>query len=114
MEMPRNLPKSGGCEHKFYRVANGSKIADLGRKKITFKAKNGSTQSMNFRLADVTKALASVNKICQRKNRVVFDKEDSFIENNASGRKAPICVENDVCMIDVHVKDLVDTGGQQR
>ena len=44
-------------------------------KKITFKAKNGSTLSMNFRLADVTKAMASVSEICHRRSRVVFDDE---------------------------------------
>ena len=61
----------------FYRVANRSKIKGLGGKKVTFKTKDGSTQSMSFIVADVTKALSSVSKICQRKNRVVFDEDGS-------------------------------------
>ena len=82
--MHPTVPKSGGPENKFHRVVNGSKILDLGGEKITFKMKNRSTQSMNFRFVDVTKALASVNKICQRKNRVVFDEESSHIDNKAT------------------------------
>ena len=65
---------------------------------------------MNFRLADVTKALAQVNKICQRKNRVVFDEEGSNVENEAWGRKVPMRVEIGVYVIDVLVEDLIDTG----
>ena len=45
-----------------------SEIQDLGDKKITFKAKHGPTQSMRFRLEDLTKSLAAANKICT-KNR---------------------------------------------
>ena len=66
---------------------------------------------MNSRIADVTNALASVKKSCQRENRVVFDEEGSYIENKASGRKVPMRVENGVHVIDVHVKNLIDTGG---
>ena len=41
-----NVPKSGRLETKFHRVGNGL------FKKIAFKTKNGSTQSMDFRVAD--------------------------------------------------------------
>ena len=68
--MPPNVPKSERPDNTFYRVDNGSKIPDFGGKSM-----NGSAQSMHFRLAHATKALASVNKICQRKNSVVVDKE---------------------------------------
>ena len=51
------------------------------------------------------------NKLCQGKNRVVFVEEGSYIENMASGRKVPKREENGVCVIDVHAKDLTDTGG---
>ena len=73
--MPPNVPKSGGLDNTFYKVDNGSKIPDFGGKKITFTLMNGSAQSMHFRFAHATKVLASVNKICQRKNSVVVDKE---------------------------------------
>ena len=57
----------------------GSTIKDLGGKRIALKTKNGSIQSMNYRVADVTKALASVNKICQGRT----DDNGRFIENKS-------------------------------
>ena len=93
-------------------MANGSKIQNLEGRKNTCKANNGSTQSMNFRDAGETKALASVNQICQGHNRVAFDEEGSYIENEASGRKVPMREENGVYVIDVHFKELIDTRGQ--
>ena len=44
-------------------------------------------------------------------DKVVFDEEGSYIENKASGRKVPMRVEHGVYVIDVHVKDLIDTRG---
>ena len=64
-------------------------------KKITFKTKNRSAQSMNFRLAGVTWAVATMNHMCQWKNRFVLDEEGSYIESKASGRKVLIRVENE-------------------
>ena len=58
-----------------------------------------------------TQSTGIVNKFCQRKNRVVFDEEGSYIENKASGRKVPMRLDNGVYVIDVHAKDLVDTRG---
>ena len=86
----QDVPKNGGPENRFCRVANGSKRQDFGGTRITFKANNGSTQPMNFRLADV--ASASVTKICQRRHRVVFDEEGGILENKASGRRVPMRV----------------------
>ena len=65
----------------------------LGWKKITLNAKNGSTQSMNFKIPDVTNAQTSVSKICWRRNRDVFDEEGTYFENKASGRKVPMRVD---------------------
>ena len=66
--MTPSVPQSETCENKIYRVANGSNIKNLGGKIIMLKTMNGFTQSMNFRIAGVTRALASESKmICQRK-----------------------------------------------
>ena len=56
------------------------------------------------------KALASVNRVCQRRNKVVFDEDGSYIEKKASGWKVPTLVETGVYVIDENVKDLIDTG----
>ncbi len=41
---------------------------------------------MKFQVADVTRALGSVKKICMAGNRVVFD-EESYIENKELDRE---------------------------
>ena len=45
MDMLANVPKSGGPENEFFRVAKESKRQNLGANKITFKAKNESVES---------------------------------------------------------------------
>eukprot|EP00973_Karenia_brevis_P052565 7302161-Karenia_brevis.AAC.1 len=42
---------------------------------------------MKFQVADVTKPLASVTRICQAGHRVVFDSNGSFIEDKQSGHR---------------------------
>ena len=110
-DMLPNVPKSGGPENKFHRVATGSQIPDLGGKKITSKSKNSSAQSVTFLTCARDKS-TGIGELCQRKNRVVFDEKGSYIENKVSGRKVPMREENGVYVIGVHVKDLIDTGGQ--
>ena len=94
-----NVPRSGGHEYKIDRAAKGSKKQDLGGKTITRKAKHGDQR------------LASVNKICQRRNKVACDEAGCYIENKASEGKVPMLVENEVCVVDEYVKGLIDTGG---
>ena len=53
-----------------------------------------------------------IGEMCQRMNRDVLDEEGSYIENKVSGRKVRMREENGVYVIDLHVKDLIDTGGQ--
>jgi len=42
---------------------------------------------MNFQVTDCKKPLASVAKIIERGNRVVFDEEESYILNKLTGEK---------------------------
>ncbi len=76
-----------------YRAANGTVLQDLGGKKVTFENEDGSTAAMNFRIASVTKPLASVSGIVKRNNKVVFAPGDSFIENLDTGRKVQLVEE---------------------
>ena len=61
-EMLPNVTHSERVENEFCRVTDGTTM-DQGGQKTTFKTRNGSTQSMNFRVAAVTKASASVTKM---------------------------------------------------
>ena len=59
-------------------------MTDYGGTKIEF-VKDGKCKSMNFQVTDCKKPLASVSKIVDKGNRVVFDGEGSYIENKVTG-----------------------------
>jgi len=59
-------------------------MANYGGTKVEF-VKEGKRKSMNFQVTDCKKPLASVSKIVDKGNRVVFDSEGSYIENKATG-----------------------------
>ena len=107
-----SVPPDQPPANKHYRAANGTKIKDQGGKTIMFKTEDGGVNCMRFRLADVTKTLASVSRMCQKNNRVVFDSSGSYIENKASGKKMAMKEEGGVYVIEVMVKNLVAQGEQ--
>ena len=67
-------------------AANGSRMPNYGGTQVKFK-KNGTSKTMNFEVTDCKKPLASVAKIVDKGNRVVFDAEESYILNKATGEK---------------------------
>ena len=67
-------------------AANGTRMENYGGTKVLSKNK-GKVKAMNFSVTDCKKPLAAVSKIVDRGNRVVFDTEESYIENKATGEK---------------------------
>ena len=67
----------------------------------TFKTKGGGMRSMSFRVADVTKPLGAVSKICHKGNKVVFDVEGSYIEHKATGTRTALREERGVYVLDI-------------
>ena len=55
-------------------------------------------------MADVSKVLASVSKICECGSRVVFDEAGSYIEDKESGEKTPIHKRNGVYVMDMRIR----------
>jgi len=65
-------------------TANGGRMDNYGGTKVEF-VKDGKRKSMNFQVTDCKKPLASVSKIVDKGNRVVFDSDGSYIENKETG-----------------------------
>ena len=59
-------------------------MENYGGTKVEF-VKDGKSKSMNFQVTDCKKPLASVSKIVDKGNRVVFDSEGSYIQNKQTG-----------------------------
>ena len=57
-----------------------------------------------FQVADVNKVLASVSRICESgRERVVFQKNDSYIENMETGRRTRMKERNGVYVIEAWI-----------
>ena len=88
--MREGLAKRNGVK---YVAANGAKMENLGEKKVRFKRDGGrEVNSITLQVTDVGKPLASVSRIPDKGNRVVFSRglEESFIENDMTGEWMPL------------------------
>ena len=55
-------------------------------------------------MADVSKVLASVSKICECGSRVLFDEAGSYIEDKRTGEKTSLRKRNGVYVMDMMIK----------
>ena len=75
-------------EGTYYIAATGDRVYIEGEKRVTYTTPEGRMRSLMFQVADVTKALASVSRICESgQERVVLQKNSSYIENLKADRR---------------------------
>ena len=85
-----------------YVAANGGKMENIGEKKVKFKrAGSNAVNSITFQVTDVSKPLASVSRILDKGNAVIFSRSGSYILHEVSGGKIPIVQEKGTFGIDV-------------
>ena len=88
-------------EGTFYISATGDRVYNEGEKRITCRTPEGHQRSMMFQVADVNKALASVSRICESgRERVIFQKNNSYIEDTKTGRRTRLQERNGVYVIE--------------
>ena len=66
-------------------MANGSFCPNLGERQFVGVTVEREAQSVVAQVVDVSQGLLSVKKCTKSGNWVVFDSEDSYIENKATG-----------------------------
>ena len=74
----------------------------------------GNMAEATFQVAEVTRPLCSVTKICDRGNRVVFDSQGGYIENYASGVQTRFSRQNNVYVMDMYVEETAVAPGFAR
>ncbi len=85
-----------------YVAANGGKMENLGEKKVRFRRGGSSAvSSITFQVTEVGKPLASVSRILDKGNTVVFSRKGSYIMNEATGEKIPIQEEKGTFVMEV-------------
>ena len=86
-----------------YFAANGTPIPVYGEQDVHGRDNAGQHVSMKLVCADVKKPLASVAKMVNKGNRVIFDRNGSYIENERTGGKTLLMERNGVYVFDVWV-----------
>ena len=68
-----------------YEVANGVRIPNLGEKRFVGTSDEGISRQIVAQVCDVNKPLLSVRKMVNAGNRVIFDRNGSYIEDPITG-----------------------------
>jgi hypothetical protein len=89
---------------KGFIAANGHRMQDEGKKKVVFE-KEGRKRAMDFRVTDVIKPLASVARIVEDGNLVVFMRSGGYIKNEKSGEIILLKLQDGTFVMEV---DCVD------
>ena len=79
-------------------------IPNLGEKQFKGVAEDGSVKNITAQVCEVNKSLLSVSKAVKAGNRVVFDGEESYVENKATGEKTWLVEENGMFALKLWVK----------
>ena len=88
-----------------YVAANGSTMANHGKKVLHVCTREGQFKRMNMQVTDVNKALMSVAKICDAGHTVVFRRDGGMIRNDTSGEETMFRRENNVYRLKVKLSD---------
>ena len=94
-----------------FKVANGVRIKNEGEKNVKGITTGGQTLAIKMQVTDVDKVLASVSRLTDAGNRVVFEKEYGYIENKKTGKKIDLERKHNVYVFQMLVKG--DRGGEK-
>ena len=93
----------GSRRGQTYMSASGDRLPNLGEKRSDFVTETGRTATATYQIADVTRALCSVSRVCDKGNTVTFTATGGFITNPA-GVQTPFRRENNVYLLDTWAK----------
>ena len=91
-----------------YTSASGHKINDEGIRYPVVKTTRGDVRSLSMRVAEVSGALISVYDMISKNQRVVFDKDESYVEHKITGQRIAIDWQGHNPVIDMTVLEPVD------
>jgi hypothetical protein len=105
LEMLHQVPMHEGDHvqrNTVYSSADGGQMWNHGHKFVHFRNKGSEEVNMaEFQVTTVKKPFASVSKITDKGNRVVFEATGGYIENIKSGKRIPIVKHKGTFAIDV-------------
>ena len=93
----------------YYTSANGGKNINLGEQHVPVCLANGCRTIAKFQVAEVSRPLMSVAKLCELGNRVIFGAAGGVILNLASGQMTHFQKEDGVYTFDMWVPPLAES-----
>ena len=71
----------GSREGREYLSASGDVLRNLGEKELNVITCEGFPATTTFQIADVTRPLCSIAKVCDKGNKVIFEKDCGYVED---------------------------------
>jgi hypothetical protein len=93
----------------YYTGANGGKLFNLGQTHVPICLENGARTLATFQVADVSRPLMSVAKVCEMGNRVIFGANGGVILNLASGASTPFQKKDGIYVFNMWVPPLSES-----
>ena len=84
-----------------YEIANGVRIDNLGEKKFIATSEEGVSRNVTAQVCEVNKGLMSVHKLVANGNRVVFEKQGSYIEDANTGDRMHLKEKNGTWLLKI-------------
>ena len=96
----------GSKRGQSYEVANGDEIDNEGEKTfvahmLTINGADSGGRGIVAQVCKVHRPLMSVKKICNNRQKVVFDEEGSYVDNTKTKLRTPLREEGCVCVFDM-------------
>jgi len=89
----------GSRRGQTYMSASGDRLPNLGEKQFEFVTDAGRAATATYQIADVTRALCSVSRVCDKGNTVTFTSKGGLIES-PGGVRTQFRRENNVYLLD--------------
>ena len=93
-----------------YITASGEVLQNLGEKMVSVYTNEGMSAEGTFQVADVTRPLCSIARVCDQGNTVVFTSAGGYIQNG-HGQRTNFKRKNNVCTMQFHALDPGATSG---
>ena len=105
-ESVRNVKvrRDNGREGVNYRAANVTTMPNYGEQRLEWESLDGQKGGINIQITDTTKVLASVGKICEAGNRVVFEPDGGYVERIKDGSRTRFAKQGSVYVLEMWVR----------
>ena len=93
----------------YYTSANVGTNLNLGEQQVPVRLSNGAKTIATFQVADVSRPLMSVGKLCEMGNRVIFGANGGVILNLRSGQVTPFVKDEGVYSFEMWILPLAES-----